>query len=397
MKGSGVKPHIKISSTLLVSIFLLAVCAHLASQPKQQQKTLGEIYRTGSIKFKPVLKISHDTFPENILSKTLISLVQKEDRLYVLDLRLCDVKILNLNGQFIKSFGSKGKGPTDMLSPYLTCFSKDRLVVWEIGNRRFSFFSPGGKFLKIEKPKIKGRLNNMKAFEDGRIILELERVEANKENKQIFEWLVLELYSSELKHLKTLYRQKESRFKYFLKGPYHRLRLPYRLELYWDVLIGAKIVVGFSEKYEIKIMDIDTGQTKSISRAYSPVKITEADKKEYLEYFKDEGKQQKRHVNKFIRNNVEFPPFKPVFKNIITDNEGHILVFIFSSLDQGKSRYIANTFDVFDSSGTFVNNVKIEGNMELNIVKVISVSGNAFWFTETENDSDVVYVKYEAM
>lgn len=385
----------------LFFIFFLTICVFPASgsHSKGKQKTSGETYRRGTIKFKPVMKISVDSFPVDVLAKLLIAIVQKKNRLYVLDLRLCDIKVLNLEGKFIKTFGRKGKGPGDLLSPSYNCVSHDRLVIWEIGNRRFSYFSPGGKFIKIEKPKIKGRLENMKALGDGRIVLEIQRVEGNKEKKEIFEWRVLELYSPELRYLKTVYRQKESRYKYFINPrPHRRMILPYQPRLYWDVLPGGKLVAGFSGEYQIKIIDIDSGQVKITSRAYSPVKVTEIDKKMYLaNHLNYKGGKLKRGASKFVRDNIEFPPFKPAYKKIITDYEGHILVFGYSAFDQGKSDFLANSFDVFDSNGAFVNHVKFEDNQEFHIEKVVPVSGDEFWCLETEDEFDLIFVKYKAM
>jgi hypothetical protein len=352
------------SLKLILSVFFLVLCAPLTSEspPAQQQKTLAEIYKSGEITFKPVLKISLDSFPERIPAKVLIGLTQGKDKLYVSDLRVCDVKILSLDGKFIKSFGEKGKGPSDLLAPWYMCFSKERLVVWEIQNRRFSL---------------------------------------NEEKREIFEWRVLELYSSEMKHIKTVYRQKEHLFKYFKNPrPFRRLALPFRPQLYWAVLPGGKIVVGFSERYEIKIIDVDTGQMKVITRDYSPEKVTEADKKITLAMrSRTEGGKRKRGASKFVRDNIEFPKFKPAFKKIMTDHEGHILVFVYSSLDQGKIDHEARLFDVFDSNGTFVNRVKIKNDRGIDLRSVIPVGSDEFWCVETEtmNDFDLIWVKYKAM
>ncbi len=391
------------SLKIILYVFFLVLCAQLTSEspPAQQQKTLAEIYKSGEITFKPVLKISLDSIPERIPAKTLIGLTQGEDKLYVSDLRVCDVKILSLDGKFIKSFGVKGKGPSDLLAPWHMCFSKERLVVWEIQNRRFSFFSPEGKFLEIAKPKIKGLLLDMKALDDGRIILEFNQVEGNEEKKEIFEWRVLELYSSEMKHIKTVYRQKEHQFKYFKNpNPYLRMILPFRPKLSWDVLPGPRIAVGFPGKYEIKIMNIDTGDMKIINRDYSPEKVTEADKKITLAMrFRRENGKRKRGADKFYRDNVEFPKFKPAFKTLITDQEGHILVFPYTLLDQGKIDYKARLFDVFDSNGTFVNRVKIKNDRGIDLRRVLPVGCGEFWCVETEtiNDFDLIWVKYKAM
>jgi hypothetical protein len=388
----------KIYSSFILSFFFIVACANFVSgaNKAKQKKTLGEIYRSGVITFEPVLKISLDSIPNRVQAKKLSKLVQGTDKLYVSDLILSDVKIFNLDGTFRKKIGIKGRGPGDLLVPIFMCFARGRLVVWESGNRRFSYFSEDGKFIKIAKPKLKGRLEDMKVLEDGRIVLEITRVEANKEKKEIFEWRVLELYSSEMKFIKEVYRQKEHLYKYFKNPrPHFRIPLPFQPRLSWGVLPGKKIAVGFPRQYKIKILYVDTGKVKIISRDYSPQKVTGMDKKEYLgSQLVRVGGILKKGVNKFVSDNAEFPDFKPAFKKIITDRESHILVFTYTESDQGKSNNKATHFDVFDSDGTFVNYVKILDNKDLFIPRVISVENNEFWFHE-EGSLDTVFVKYK--
>lgn len=401
MINTSIHPNrIKIL-TLISTVLSLILCAQLTSETQsgKQQKSLGKIYRDGIIQFIPVLKISPDSIPDHIRAKSMINLVQGPDKLYVSDIALDDVKVFNLNGKFIKKFGIKGKGPGDLLAPTKMCISKERLVVWEARNRRFSFFSPGGKFIKIEKPKLKGNLADMKALDDGRIILEIVRVEANKDKKEIFEWRVLELYSSEMKFIKEVYRQEEHQYKYFKNpNPRYRLRLPFRPRLCWDVLPGGEIAASFTEKYQIKIIDIDSGRTQTISRGYSPVKVTEADKKKYLDMqYRIEGGVRKDGADQFTRDNIEFPDFKPALIKLITDIEGHIMVFPFLKSHNGKFELLVNTFDVFDSKGIFINQVKIKDNKDFYIARVISVKDNEFWCLEADFELGIRNVKYKAM
>ncbi len=365
--------------------------------------TLKEIYRSGTIIFKPVMKISPDTFPENVPGHTLVDLILVKDKIYVLDVRLSDVKMLSSTGAFIKSFGEKGRGPGDLLAPTRICLSKNRLVVWESRNRRFSFFSLDGTYIKSVKPKVKGFMRDMKSLEDGRIILEFEQVEADKENRKIDEWRVLELFSSEMKHIKTLYRGRERICKYFKKGPARRLRLPFRPIMSWDVLPGNKIVLGYSEKYEIKILDVDTGVTKLITRDYSPERVTEADKELIFAggVNIDSGKPQKG-AGKFYRKNAEFPEFKPAFKKIITDIEDNILVFFYASPQESENNSLGERrFDAFDSNGNYIGPVLLEGKAGINVFNLTSVRNNEFFCYEEESPDpdasmDFIFVKYKA-
>ncbi len=112
-----------------------------------------------------------------------------------------------------------------------------------------------------------------------------------------------------------------------------------------------------------------------------------------------ESGKPKRGANKFFRDNVEFPKFKPAFITLITDQEGHILVFPYTSLAPGEIEYYVRVFDVFESNGTFVNRVKIRNDRGIYLSRLIPVGNNEFWCVETEtiNDFDYIWVKYKAM
>ena len=389
--------HINRVYLSLVLFFLsFSLILAIGTQQNNLGNYLGEIYKSGEIEFKPLLEISHDSIPSRILSKNFSGLVQGNGFIYVSDSGVGDIKIFKSDGKFFKKFGIKGRGPGDLYAPHLMCISKNRLVVWEIGNKRFSYFSAKGKYIKIKKPTLKGRLVQMKALDDGRIVLEILRVANNKSQAKISDLRVIELYSSEMSFIKEVYTQKERLHKYFkTPRPHYRMILPYRPKLHWDLLPGGKIVLAFSRKYQLKIMNLDSGKMSAISRDYSPVKIAEVDKQRYLDScFHRENGSFKRGASKFVRDNIEFPEFKPAFKNIHTDREGHILVFPFSLSDVGKSTYKANSFEVFDENGNLINRVKIKNGSDYDFIKFTQVGVNAFWCIK-EGQVESTFIKYE--
>ncbi len=377
-------------------IVFLAWVPFFAKSPSINEKKLSEIYRNGVIELKPQLEISLDTLPEDVMGKMLFSIIAFKDRLFVTDIRTHDLKILNNDGTFVRTLGQKGKGPSDLLSPTFMCISKNRLLVWETMNRRVSYSSGGGKFLKIEKVSDKGRFKWIRALTDGRIILETTEVEANKAKREIFEWRYLKLYSSEMKFIKTICRQKEYRFKYSKKPPFRRIILPYTAQLYWDVLPGNKVVTGFSDQYQLKIIDVDTGETRVISRDYQRVKVTEDDKKLVLaNRFSGSDVKPKLGADKYTRDNIEFPEFKPVFKTIKTDSEGNILVFIVTKHDQSKLTAQTTCFDAFDSNGNFINHVKTKSNVEISAKNLYQPKGSTvIWLPEFVDVLETKWIKY---
>ncbi len=386
---------------LLLVPFLLISLFHPAQKCHSQQKeSLNEIYRGGKIKFKPVIVISQDTLNKDVPTKVLNSLYQGKDRIFITDSSISNVKMLTKEGKVIKTFGTKGKGPGDLYYPSLVASSKNRLVIWEIGNKRFSFFTLDGMYIKSVKPRLKGFLTDMRCLDDGRFILEVQRVEANAKKKEIKDLHFLELYSSDMEYVKTLHCQNTKIFKYINNSNLPRIPLPFSSRLLWDVLPGNKLVLGYSVKYELKMIDVDTGKVKRITREYTPKEVTEAEKKLYLEMrLNNENKKYKlsRHVKRLWMRNIEFPEFKPAFDKIHVDQEGHILVFTLAPLTRKGGRSIAKQFEVFDSNGNFLRRVMIESEKEMKFSAFIPVSSNEFWCREAlpSDGYEQRYVKYK--
>jgi len=316
--------------------------------------------------------------------------------LFVSDVGTNNIKILNLDGGYCKTFGAKGRGPSDTYFPIKICLVKDRLVVWEMGNRRFSFFSLDGKFLQMVKPDFHKRavVRSMKTLDDRRIVLEILETKIDIEKNDAFEWRMLRLYSSEMKFIKELYRQKERGYKYFKEGKHFMITIPYSPQLCWDVLGKGKIVLGFSDKYEIKILDIDKNTTKSFSHPYTPVPVKKLDKEKALDSLTSKFTNPRwLERKKFILANTPFPAYKPVFKKIVCDIEGNILVFTNSKSDEGTFRKVNSGFDAFDNQGNLINNVRIQNN-NFSILIEYSLSKNEFWVFN--NDDEINFIKYKA-
>ncbi len=321
-------------------------------------------------------------------------------KLFVVDPGTHDIKIFNSDGTFQKSFGTKGKGPSDLLSPLRICASKGRIIVWEVRNRRFSYFTESGQFIKIESPKLKGRLEELKTLNDGRIVLGVNKIEPIPGKKDAFEQKSLQLYSGEMKFIKTLYRQKERRFRYFKQrtnGAWRVVR-PYSTRLLWDTLPGSRIVVGFPAKYEFKIIDVDTGKEQTITQPGKPQAITKPDEEFFFSMQSHmENGRVKQGAGKFYRDNAEFPEYFPAYKALTTDKEGHIFIFFYQRIN-GKPSYHSNYFDLFESNGKFINRITIKGTQALQApFWFIWPAPSEFWScrSKEKGSEEFVWVKYK--
>ncbi len=72
----------------------------------------------------------------------------------------CSVKRYNKNYEFISSFGHRGQGPGDFLSPFLLRLNKDKNNIY-VADSRISKFSLDGSFQDSFKPKVVARFGSI--------------------------------------------------------------------------------------------------------------------------------------------------------------------------------------------------------------------------------------------
>ncbi len=91
--------------------------------------------------------LSEENNPIGVVSSARFS---EDSTLYLLDISASDIKVYDFFGKYIKRIGGKGKGPDQLLSPRNFCVSKEHVVVGDLGNYTFKWFSlETGKVSKI--------------------------------------------------------------------------------------------------------------------------------------------------------------------------------------------------------------------------------------------------------
>jgi len=96
------------------------------------------------------------SFPSEALEKKGNYLVKpryighdSSGNIFVTDIGADRILKFDSSGNFLQTFGQRGQGPGDLSRPYEFFVTKDDiLIVGELGNRRFQFFTTQGKYVK---------------------------------------------------------------------------------------------------------------------------------------------------------------------------------------------------------------------------------------------------------
>jgi hypothetical protein len=377
-----------IFSVLLISINTFVYA--------QEIRPLKELYKSGCVKFTKELIISDESLPPAIYFENprYVSF-HKNGELLVGDSGASHIKKFDASGKFLSTIGKKGQGPGDFYSIEIVEVTQDRMIVWEVLNRRISFLTLNGDFVKsLRFDRESGLPKKIRVLPDDEIVMELEKTHFQYE--KFPQTVSIGHYSSEMEHIDTIYTKELTRSKLITEPRIADVGQPFLPDVYWDVTSEGKVVIGYSEKYEIEVHDPDKGKLFSFSHEYEPVKVSDKDKDTHFSnmrvatFSRDGTKTTKQGAPDYIVKNTNFPKVKAAFKGVIADSEGNILVFPYLE-DRGSEN---NYFDAFDKSGKFINRVKIEGNRHHLYSKNPRIRGRHFWIIEKDEDGFFKIIQY---
>ncbi|MCJ7582337.1 MAG: 6-bladed beta-propeller [Candidatus Aminicenantes bacterium] len=264
----------------------------------ETSQTLSDLFQSGKVNFTRDFVVSEKEFPEEIYFQNPRGIVESKDgRIYITDSSANNIKMISSEGKLIKVIGQEGQGPGDFNSPSFVAISRDRLVVWESMNRRFSI---------LDTPNI-----------------------------------------------------------------------------HWDITSNGLIVLGCSDLYDIEVHHPDRGRLFTLFHDHTPVKINDADKDNHFSIFtlnimRGNSKETKQGAPDYIKDNTDFPKYKPAFKEIVTDDEGNIWVRPFH-----EDRELENhLFDVFDSNGKFIKKIQVFGETSFPSLLTSKIKNKNFWEIE---------------
>jgi hypothetical protein len=375
-----------MKSQKLVSVFsilILFLSAATVVSPIPSEKSLAKLYRSGRIRLIPDLIIDDESFPEDVFLESPVDICfDKKNNIYVCDFEANNIKVFDPSGKFTKTIGRQGQGPGEFEWPSHVALCKDRLVVWELRNRRISILNPEGEFIKsVHITRNEGWPRKIRALPNGDFVIEkVKTIFGNNEKPQE---CTIEIYSPDLELKKTIFTQEFWENKYIFEPVSANVPQPFTPRVYWDVSPEGKIYIGFSEDYIIGIYDNEKGRLSSFTHEYEPVKITEEDKKTWFAGMTSTTPSGIiQGAPDHIVKNTKFPKYKPPYNDITVGGEGNILVFPYQK-DNVKD---VRNFDAFDPEGKFISHVQITGDVTFPPLTRIIARGNFFWFIKQDEE-----------
>lgn len=184
-------------------LFFIFTAAILLSSVADNQKSLADLYKTGEIRFVPEITLDDKSMPEGVFFESYLHISSDpEGNIYVFDYRANNIKKFDATGKFIKVIGREGQGPGEFSWPFFGAFTKDRLIVWDMRNRRLCALHPDGEFIKAERISFdSGSPQKIRSLPNGDVVMEKEKIFFGEMDRP--QECIIELFSPGLEQKKN--------------------------------------------------------------------------------------------------------------------------------------------------------------------------------------------------
>jgi len=271
---------------------------------------------------------------EYILYRILMD-VDEYENIYILDVAAPSIRVFDEKGNYIRTIGKKGQGPGEMLNPRsIQVTPQNEIMIYDLGNRRFSFYSLDGEFLRQNLAAKAYFISNAKMDSKGYIVGGLLQRESYSLNK----------FDLELKPVLTIYTIDMVRLS---RTAELELMVP---SFSFDLTKKDIIVCGNNEKYELQIFDSQGKLLRKIVKEYEPLEISEREKEEFIDGLTGGRGFPPDRI-------VKFPKYHHPFSNISIDEEDRVFV---RTPEKANDRDNSYYYDVFDPEGKCLAKVPIE-------------------------------------
>jgi hypothetical protein len=273
---------------------------------------------------------------EQAFSEIASVAVDREENIYVLDSKEAHIQVFNKAGIYLRTIGKKGQGPGEMRLPInISITPGNEVLVNDRGARFLHFFALEGEHRRsislariqsFSRPLVDSKSNivaRLGTFMPDRVSYVLAKLDPSL--KQLFP-----VFSYDVDNLPDIYNV-------------------YPPDCFWAVGRDDNIIWGYSDKYELNILNKDGRLVRRIIRDYAPVKTTDEEKRDWIKFaFGNKGVPPDVKVN--------WPSHHNAFHSFIVDDSGRIIVETYKKAVDERGVY----YDVFDSEGRYLTRLVLK-------------------------------------
>jgi len=289
--------------------------------------------------------------------------VDKDSNLYVLDFRLCTITVFDKKGEYLRTSGGKGQGPSELINPLWLSIWNDNIFIYEQFND-MKIFDLKGKY--IDSYRVKNDHNNMKKFKIfNDLIYTVDKVAIEEKNITKITYPINKISidfdkSNTIYTVKTEYKVGSDALPRF--DPQRSWTLDDKGTIYFagDILNTYKIDV-FADNGKLIL---------SFGREYERIPFS----KTTIEV-----------LNDFFRKQIELLKYPEVINYLLFDN-GYIFVVVGETSAHVIGRYrLESIIDVFNTKGEYLYTFKSKYFGSANTL----IKNNRLYANPTDDDLNI--------
>jgi len=301
-------------------------------KPKPPKGTLTKLV------FKEEISVGDSENEEEMVAQPGYLDVDDKGRIFVVDMKASDIKVFDKTGQFVRTIGKKGEGPGEFNMPLGIIVTPDNeLIVEDMMNRRLSYFTLEGKFIRNEV--LERSLSTINVVMDSKGNF-MARELMMEENQLFFE---LRKYDQELNPMFVL---DKTEFQNPMQGNFN----PFGVLAIYIFGHNDEIYYGDGKDYEIKIYTPKGKLVRKILKKHDPIKITKEDEDRILNEIPDMGPG--------IKQGMKFPEYFPAYEFFALDEGGRLIVRTYKKGNK-EGEYV---LDIFDKEGRYIAQIPSKVN-----------------------------------
>lgn len=340
----------KIKVKFVLIIFVLF--SFLSAKTEIEVKTLicpeNPLYGTFKFELSLPLIIGSETDDHYFFSSLRKIIADNDGRIYALDNKAARIQVYNKNGEYVETIGRKGQGPGEFSVPYNFFMDENGIIyVLDTMARKIIVFSDDWKYVKSI------------SFNE----IALSHFFVDKSGNIFFSTLASEpegnMYINFIKWDPKENMKRKIASDFFLKMIISRKGSffyghPYLQHFYFSRLVGDTVV--FVKSLEPAIYYL-SNEGKVMYKVLKKEKTERMTKKEKEIVFSEsfEWLEKGRH------DEVFFPEFRPVYSNLLVDDENRIYLERFKPVYDKSTGY---SYYVFNEKGRYLYNLFLNFRME---------------------------------
>ncbi len=280
------------------------------------------------------------------------NIIKCNDFLYILDHSAPFIKIFNMGGKFIKSFGKKGKGPGEFLIPkIIKSYNDSLLYIYDWKRKSVIVYNADGIYHKSYY--FNNKIKDMEIFKTDQIIYSV-KIMNNIRKNEASDYKIF-LYKKGKNILLDSIKIKD---KIWFEKRKLLMSFPFVKRKFFYINNLGKLIIVDNGSFQFKIfnnVDLVSYNIKYYTDKKGP-KINNRDKEEYFKtrIIVDPNGNRTTKLSPDIKNSIKFPKYKPRIASVLCDLKQNAWVKLNTKIEK------YDKYKIFKDDGNYIKTVVIK-------------------------------------